>query len=45
MGVFIIFKRKHDLKDAGKEIKKLTQSVYRKGKQRYKDKKSKFNGQ
>jgi uncharacterized membrane protein YbhN (UPF0104 family) len=45
IGVFIIFKRKHDLKDAGSEIKKLTQSVYRKGKQRYQDRKSRPNGQ
>jgi len=43
IGVFVIVKRKHDLKDAGSELKKITQSVYQKGKQRYQEKKKKAN--
>jgi len=34
IGVFVIMKRRHDLKDAGTEIRKITKSVYEKSKQR-----------
>lgn len=44
VGVFIITKRKHDLKEAGSEIKKLTKSVYQKGKTHFSEKKPNKNG-
>ncbi len=34
-GVFIIMKRRHDIKEAGGEIKRITKSVYKKGKERF----------
>jgi len=35
IGVFVIMKRRHDIKEAGTEIKKITRSVYEKGRQRF----------
>jgi len=34
-GVFVIMKRRHDIKEAGSEIRKITKSVYEKGRQRF----------
>ncbi len=39
-GVFIIIKRKHDLKTAGSEIKAISKSFYKKGKSRLTDRMS-----
>ena len=41
IGVFNIMKRRHDIKDAGSEIKKITKSVYEKGRQRFNGKQKK----
>jgi glycosyltransferase 2 family protein len=35
VGVFVILKRRHDIKEAGTEIKKITKSVYEKGRQKF----------
>jgi len=44
IGTFIIIKRKHNLKEAGSEIKQYSKFVYQKGKTRFKEKKSKNTG-
>jgi len=47
IGVFVIMKRRHDIKEAGTEIKKITKSVYQKGRQHLNDRQNKKrnNGQ
>ena len=38
IGIFTIMKRRHDIKEASGEIKRMTKSVYKKGKQRFNSK-------
>ena len=40
-GVFVIMKRRHDIKEASSEIKKITKTVYEKGKERLSSKRLK----
>ncbi|KAA3610463.1 MAG: UPF0104 family protein [Calditrichaeota bacterium] len=40
IGIFTIMKRRHDIKEAGGEIKRMTKNVYQQGKKRFNGKKS-----